>query len=69
MVEFCTTCGTSLPKGDLTVKDGSIFTSHDYTCPSCGKTANPSKDGAAAAPEISADSDLVFKKGDVQSEQ
>jgi hypothetical protein len=67
MVEFCTICGTSLPKGDLTVKGGSIFTSHDYDCPSCGKTANPSK-GDAAEPEISVDSDLVFKKGDVKSE-
>ena len=30
MVEFCTVCGTSLPKGDLTVKGGKVFTSHDY---------------------------------------
>ena len=29
MVEFCTICGTSLPKGDLTVKGGDIFTSHE----------------------------------------
>jgi ribosomal protein S27E len=69
MVEFCTVCGTSLPKGDLSVKDGSVYTSHDYNCPSCGKTANPSKGGDAEAPEISVDSDLVFKKGDVRSEQ
>jgi hypothetical protein len=68
MVEFCTICGTSLPKGDLTVKGGSIFTSHDYNCPSCGKTANPGKGGAGAEPEISPDSDLVFKKGNVKSE-
>ena len=68
MVEFCTICGTSLPKGDLTVKGGSIFTSHDYNCPSCHKTANPAKGGEAAAPEISIDSDLVFKKGNVKSE-
>lgn len=68
MVEFCTICGTSLPKGDLTVKGGSIFTSHDYSCPSCGKTANPAKDGSESVPEISVDNDLVFKKGDVKSE-
>jgi len=68
MVEFCTICGTSLPKGDLTVKGGSIFTSHDYNCPSCGKTANPGKGADAAQPEISVDSDLVFKKGSVKSE-
>jgi hypothetical protein len=68
MVEFCTICGTSLPKGDLTVRAGSIFTSHDYNCPSCGKTANPSKGGDADAPEITPDSDLVFKKGGVKSE-
>ncbi|MBV8880549.1 MAG: hypothetical protein JO332_11325 [Planctomycetaceae bacterium] len=69
MVEFCTVCGTSLPKGDLTVKGGSVFTSHDYSCPSCGKTANPSKGGGEAEPDLTVDSDLVFKKGSVQSEQ
>ncbi|HLY11794.1 MAG TPA: hypothetical protein VKW04_21010 [Planctomycetota bacterium] len=68
MVEFCTICGTSLPKGDLSVKGGSVFTSHDYNCPSCGKTANPAKGEEAAAPEITIDSDLVFKKGSVKSE-
>ncbi len=68
MVEFCTTCGTSLPKGDLTVKDGSVYTSHDYSCPSCGKTANPSKTAEASDAEISADSDLVFRKGEVSSD-
>jgi len=68
MVEFCTICGTSLPKGDLSVKGGSVFTSHDYNCPSCGKTANPSKREDASEPEISLDSDLVFKKGNVKSE-
>lgn len=67
MVEFCTTCGTSLPKGDLTVKDGSVYTSHDYSCPSCGKTANPSKSPDNSGSEISADSDLVFRKGEVSS--
>jgi hypothetical protein len=67
MVEFCTVCGTSLPKGDLTVKGGAVYTSPDYSCPSCGKTANPSKNEEASAPEIGADSDLVFRKGDVSS--
>jgi len=67
MVEFCTVCGTSLPKGDLTVKSGSVYTSPDYTCPSCGKTANPSTTEDASPAEISADSDLVFRKGDVSS--
>ena len=68
MVEFCTLCGTSLPKGDLTVKGGRIFTSHDYDCPSCGKAANPGKGEAPAGPEASGTQDLVFKKGSVKSE-
>jgi hypothetical protein len=69
MVEFCTLCGTSLPKGDLTVKSGKIFTSHDFNCPSCGKTANPDKAAPGGAlPEATPDRDLVFKKGVVQSE-
>ena len=68
MVEFCTVCGTSLPKGDLTVKGGKVFTSHDYDCPSCHKTANPDKAEASDKPEASAEQDLVFKKGIVKSE-
>ena len=68
MVEFCTICGTSLPKGDLTVKGGKVFTSHDYDCPSCHNTANPDKSTASEKPEAGADRDLVFKKGVVKSE-
>jgi hypothetical protein len=68
MVEFCTICGTSLPKGDLTVKGGKVFTSHDYDCPSCHKTANPDKAPAAAGAEASPERDLIFKKGFVKSE-
>ena len=68
MVEFCTVCGTSLPKGDLTIKGGRIFTSHDYSCPSCQQAANPSKEPPEAAPEAAPDRDLVFKKGTVKAE-
>ena len=68
MVEFCMACGTSLPKGDLTVKGGQIFTSHDYDCPSCHKPANPDKAGDAEKSEASPERDLVFKKGIVKSE-
>ena len=69
MVEFCTSCGTSLPKGDLTVKGGKIFTSPDYDCPSCGKIANPAKaPPPEAAVEPTPDRELVYKKGTVRSE-
>jgi len=68
MVEFCTVCGTSLPKGDLTVKGGKVFTSHDYDCPSCHKPANPDKVGESEQPEAEYERDLVFKKGIVKSE-
>jgi hypothetical protein len=68
MVEFCTVCGTSLPKGDLTIKGGKIFTSPDYSCPSCHQAANPSKEAASSAPEAAPDRDLVFKKGTVTAE-
>lgn len=65
MVEFCTACGTSLPKGDLTFKKGKLFTSPDYNCPSCGQVANPEKQAAPPGPEASETQDLVFKKGEV----
>jgi hypothetical protein len=68
MVEFCTLCGTSLPKGDLTVKAGFIFTSNDYTCPSCGKIANPDREHTHDEPAAAPDRDLIFKKGQVKSE-
>jgi hypothetical protein len=67
MVEFCTFCGTSLPKGDLTVKAGKLFTSHDYSCPSCGKIANPDK-AAAGGQGPSPDRDIVFRQGQATNE-
>jgi hypothetical protein len=63
MVEFCTVCGTSLPKGDLTIRKGKLFTSHDYTCPSCNQIANPDKSPPAAEEDPNPEQDLVFKKG------
>jgi hypothetical protein len=63
MVEFCTSCGTSLPKGDVSVKGGKLFTSPDYTCPSCGKLACPEKASAASEPDPTAERDIVIKGG------
>lgn len=60
-VEFCTGCGTSLPKGDLTIKGGKMYTSHDYTCPSCNQIANPAP--ATPEEEISTEKDIVFRQG------
>jgi len=68
MVEFCMHCGTSLPKGDLTVKGGKLFTSPDYPCPSCGKPANPEKESPPPAPEAEATRDLLFRKGQASAE-
>ena len=50
------------------MKGGNIFTSHDYDCRSCGKTANPDKSPATGKPEPSPEHDLIFKKGHVKSE-
>jgi len=63
MVEFCANCGTSLPKGDLTVKGGRLFTSPDYPCPSCGQLANPEKEPPAPSVEPDPSRDIVFRKG------
>lgn len=41
MVEFCSSCGTSLPSADLTFRGGEVFVSHDFACPDCGKPVNP----------------------------
>jgi hypothetical protein len=69
MVEFCGACGTSLPKGDLTIRKGKLFTSGDYTCPSCGKAANPgAAEKPAAAVDPDPDKDLVIKKGKASTE-
>ena len=71
MVEFCGGCGTSLPKGDLTIREGKIFTSPDYHCPSCGDLANPNAETGAkpAAPAPEPDQDLVIRQGEARIEQ
>lgn len=63
MVEFCGACGTSLPKGDLTIRGGEIFTSADYVCPHCGKLANPAGGEKHEHPAPEADQDVVVKQG------
>lgn len=68
MVEFCNSCGTSLPKGDLTIRNGAAFTSHDFHCPVCKQIANAGKETAPTAPEASGDADLVIRDGDAKSE-
>lgn len=66
MVEFCRKCGGSLALGDLTFWMGEVFTSADYLCPFCGRTANPEapKTERAAPEPPEAGSDLVFRKGE-----
>jgi hypothetical protein len=68
MVEFCTCCGTSLPKGDLTVKKGHIFTSHDYPCPGCGDLANPDQKAAKETILPTKEKDIVIRKGKAEEE-
>ena len=68
MVQFCTLCGTSLPKGDLTIKKGEIFTSHDYSCPDCGDVANPDKKTKKKELLPTKSKDVVFRKGKVEKE-
>ena len=65
MVEFCIACKSSLPKGDVTVVEGKVFTSHDYTCPFCSEPANP---GPAPKrrdpPEPTDQKDVLIRQGD-----
>jgi len=69
MVEFCGSCGTSLPKGDVTIKKGKLFTSPDYTCPSCKKPANTAgAQRVEAEVEADPDKDIVIKKGKASRE-
>lgn len=70
MVEFCTACGTSLPKGDLTIRKGKLFTSPDYVCPSCCKPANPNAEPKQKpeAPEPDPETDIVIRKGKASTE-
>lgn len=68
MVEFCGSCGTSLPKGDLTFKKGKLFTSADYVCPSCRKVANPKGEELKREVEPDDDQDIVIRKGKASKE-
>ena len=65
MVEFCQQCGGSLARGDLTFWMGEMFTSADYVCPLCHKTANPHapKSEPRETEPPPPDQDLVFRKG------
>ncbi len=70
MVEFCTDCGQSLPKGDLVFRAGKAFTPSDYRCPHCGKLANPDAPDHDHNQPIEADpaKDIVIKKGKAAAE-
>ena len=65
MVEFCQQCGGSLARGDLTFWMGEMFTSPDYLCPFCGKTAHPDapKVERPQPPMPEEGADLVIRKG------
>jgi hypothetical protein len=67
-VEFCTECKESLPRGDLTIKEGRVYTSHDYICPHCGQQANPNRRIEKPVPEPAPERDLVIREGEVRSE-
>jgi hypothetical protein len=69
MVEFCRRCGGSLARGDLTFWMGEMFTSADYLCPFCGKSANPEapKTERPAPEPPAADTDLVFRQGKTET--
>lgn len=67
-VEFCVNCKQSLPRGDLSFKKGQAYTSYDYACPHCGKTANPDPKSTAPDPEPAPGKDLVIRDGEIKSE-
>lgn len=69
MVEFCRQCGGSLARGDLTFWMGEMFTSGDYLCPFCGKSANPDapKHEHPVQEPPAPDTELVFRKGKVET--
>lgn len=66
MVEFCKACGVSLPKGDLTIKEGEIFTSYDYICPECGNLANPPLQSTSEINvEPTEEKDIIIRNGEI----
>ena len=67
MIEFCRACKVSLPKSDLTIKDGKVFASHDYICPECGKLANPSGNSVGLEPDENVD--VIVKDGRINVEE
>ncbi len=64
-VEFCKHCGASLPRGDITIKDGEQIPSPDYECPKCNHLA-----GNIQAPNIepNEDKDIIVSDGDIRVE-
>jgi len=68
MVEFCKSCKSSLPTGDLTIAKGKKFTSHDFVCPSCGKLAHPPAKKPRKSPEPSPGKDILISGGESRVE-
>lgn len=68
MVEFCRSCKGSLPRADLTVKEGATYTSHDYVCPQCGRLANPPPNPSRTIHEPSRDYDVLIQNGETHRE-
>jgi hypothetical protein len=63
MVEFCKSCGVSLPDAEILIINGRIIVSPDYICPECKKPANP---GVKMAPTEPAEGkDLIIRDGKV----
>ncbi|NUN49018.1 MAG: hypothetical protein HUU15_09345 [Candidatus Brocadiae bacterium] len=64
MVVFCVRCDTSLPLADVTIRNGSEFTSPDYLCPMCHQ---PAADPPPADPEdelgVDGETDLIVRDG------
>lgn len=67
MVEFCIACKSSLPKGDVTVVAGKVFTSHDYICPFCSVPANPGPVKPRDPPEPTDQKDVLIRRGAVSA--
>lgn len=60
-IEFCKFCGASMPKADVTIRDGEQYQSTDYECPSCKRNNDPFQNSKNVEP--SEDRDIIIRDG------
>lgn len=68
MVAFCVKCGASMPRRDITIRDGREYTSPDYQCPTCREPASEVPDRKHPVEVVQNGEDFRIADGEIVKE-